>query len=210
MFITFEGIEGSGKTTQIKLLAKTLEAQGHAVVLTREPGGTKISDQIRKILVEATNKDMVPTCELLLYYASRAQHLEEFILPSLKKNKIVLCDRFTDATLAYQGFARGMDVHVLETLGQIVLKGLKPDLTFLFDLPVEIGLKRAKARARDLAAEEREDRFENELLSFHEKVRQGYLKIAKGDPQRFRILDATKSKHELHEKILQVVQVVLK
>jgi len=205
MFITFEGIEGSGKTTQIKLLAKALTEKGHDVVMTREPGGTAISDQIRQILLDAKNKEMVPSCELLLYYAARAQHLEQLILPCLKQNKIVLCDRFVDATVAYQGFARGIEQKILDDLNEIVLKNFTVDLSLLFELPVQVGLNRAKNRGKKLEAAKREDRFENEVIEFHEKVRQGYLEIVKKDPKRFHVLDATKGVEGLHSEILKIV-----
>lgn len=205
MFITFEGIEGSGKTTQIKLLAKALTDAGRDVVVTREPGGTVIGDQIRAILLDAKNKKMVASCELLLYYAARAQHLEELILPSLNAGRIVISDRFVDATVAYQSFARGIDPRILDDLNQIVLKGFRADLSFLFDMPVSEGLARARKRAAELAQGEREDRFEKEALSFHEAVRAGYLKIARKDPERFHIVDATRDVQALHQEIFALV-----
>lgn len=206
MFISFEGIEGSGKTTQIQLLAKALQAKSRKVLVTREPGGTKISDQIRKILLDAENKNMVPNCELLLYYAARAQHLEEQILPSLKSGMIVLCDRFVDATIAYQGFARGLDRKVLDDLEKIVLKNFKVGQSFLLDLPVEIGLQRARARAQKLSHSDREERFENEVVEFHHRVRDGYLKIAAKEPDRFHVIDALRDVSVMHEEILKFVE----
>ena len=206
MFITFEGIEGSGKSTQIKLLAERLKSKGHQVVVTREPGGTPIADQIRKILLDAANKNLAPLCELLLYYAARAQHVEEVIAPALKQNKIVLCDRFVDASVAYQGYARGLDLTFIEKLGQVALKGIKIDLTFLFDLPVAVGLTRARGRASTLAKELREERFENEETAFHEKVRQGYLTLARKEPKRFVVVDGALGVEELAEKVWKVTR----
>jgi dTMP kinase len=205
MFITFEGTEGCGKSTQINKLKDYLVQKGHDVVLTREPGGTNIADKIRKILVDATNKEMVPLTEVLLYYASRAQHLHELIIPSLKQGKIVLCDRFNDSSLAYQGYARGLDSKLLSALTDLVVTENKPNLTFLLDMPATEGLSRAKARAAELKPEDREDRFEQEALIFHEKVRQGFLNLAKKEPERFVIINANRSIDEIFENIVHVI-----
>ncbi|MBF0106958.1 MAG: dTMP kinase [Deltaproteobacteria bacterium] len=205
MFITFEGIEGCGKTTQIKLLAERLKQQGYDVVLTREPGGPPISEKIRHILVDAANKEMVPTCELLLYFAARAQHLEELIKPNLKKGRIVLCDRFVDASVAYQGYARGLSLKDLAWLSRYVLRDFKIDLTLVLDLPVKEGLQRARGRAQKLTKAKREDRFENEKIAFHEAVRKGYLALAKKNQRRFVVVDAALSKDALHDKIYHIV-----
>ena len=145
-FITFEGIEGCGKSTQLKLLARTLTAHGHKVTVTREPGGCPISDQVRGILLDADNSTMTPMAELLLYAAARAQHMAEIVVPALKEDGIVICDRFTDATVAYQGYGRQLDLTVINQLNQLATAGLRPDLTILLDCPVEIGLERAFAR----------------------------------------------------------------
>jgi dTMP kinase len=210
MFITFEGIEGSGKTTQIKLLADHLKGQGYDVVSTREPGGTEIGNDIRKILLDAQNKHMAHACEVLLYYAARAQHLKELIVPSLEAGKVVLCDRFVEATMAYQGYARGVDAVVLENLNQYVLAGVKAKACLLFDLPVEVGLGRAKARADQLEVDQREDRFENEQLEFHQKVRDGYLALAKKEPDRFCIIDASLNVEDLHQEVLRIISEKMK
>jgi len=178
ILITFEGTEGCGKSTQIKLLFDFLKKKSLPVFLTREPGGTEISNAIRGVLLDAKNTKMTPTCETLLYMASRAQLVDEVLKPELAKGKIVLCDRWLDATMAYQGYAGKVDVRWIETLGRSVTQGITPTLTLFLDLPVEIGLKRAKRR--NVA-----DRIEKKKLEFHEKVRKGYLAIAKKEPKRF-------------------------
>ncbi|ACM20506.1 thymidylate kinase [Geotalea daltonii FRC-32] len=188
-FITFEGIEGCGKTTQIKLLEQHLAEKGFKVLLTREPGGCPIADQIRAILLDAANSAMTPSAELLLYAAARAQHVEEVIKPALADDCIVLCDRFTDATVAYQGYGRGLDLDSIGYLNQLATSGLKPQLTILLDCPVEVGLKRALARINGISAGAREERFELESTLFHQKVRNGYLKLAENEKGRFLIVD---------------------
>lgn len=205
MFITFEGIEGSGKTTQIKRLAQDLEAKGNQVVLTREPGGTPIGDQIRKILVDSSNSEMVPECEVLLYYASRAQHVRQVIQPALKEGKIVLCDRYNDATLAYQGYARSVQWDILNQLQKYVVDQVQPDLTLLLDMPAEKGLKRALERAQNLAPDQKEDRMEKEALNFHESVRQGYLDLAAKQADRFVLIDASLGVEEVYKRVFNAV-----
>ncbi|OHB28273.1 MAG: dTMP kinase [Desulfuromonadaceae bacterium GWC2_58_13] len=187
-FITFEGIEGCGKSTQAGLLAKRLTGRRMSVLTTREPGGCPIADAIRQILLDPANTTLVPRAELLLYAAARAQHVTEVIEPALRKGLIVICDRFTDATLAYQGFGRGLDIDLIHTLNQVATGGIQPDLTLLLDMPQEEGLKRAIQRntAASLAHEER---FERETLEFHGKVRNGYRQMA-GRSDRFRVIDA--------------------
>lgn len=207
LFLTFEGGEGSGKTTQIQLLAEVLQKRGLPCVLTREPGGTDIGIEIRKILLDGKNRHLGPLAELMLYAADRAQHLDETIRPALRAGKTVLCDRFADATVAYQGFGRGLDLQLISELNELATGGLKPVRTFLLDLPVEIGLARAKARlARQKSSE---GRFEAEALAFHEKVRQGYLRLALEEPERFRVLDATLEVEAIHRKLLQEVEPLL-
>lgn len=205
MFITFEGVEGSGKSTQIKWLARELKKRGCRVVVTREPGGTFIGADIRKILLDARNHKLDPLCELLLYYADRAQHVNEFVIPKLKAGFVVICDRFDDATQAYQGCARGLDARWLTGLRKIVLGRLKPDLTILMDLDVQVGLKRARGRASKLVAHKREDRLEREAYAFHQKVRRGYLTLARREKKRFRIVDAAREAKEIHREILGIV-----
>jgi dTMP kinase len=204
-FVTFEGIEGSGKSTQIALLEGGLKSRGVSVLLTREPGGTPIGDQVRKILLDPGNSSLDPTAELLLYAASRAQHLHEVILPALAEGKVVLCDRFSDATLAYQGFGRGLDLQTIRALDRIVTAGMRPTLTVLFDIDASAGLARAHGRnaSRGLEAEAR---FENEELAFHERVRQGYLDLAKQEPDRVRVVDAARPPELVRENVRQLVE----
>ena len=209
MFITFEGIEGSGKTTQIKYIFEFLKDRGHDCVMTREPGNTKIGKKIRKILLDPDNKDMTPLTELLLYMADRAQHIKEVILPSLSEGKIVLCDRYYDATVAYQGFSRGLDIEFINNLHRLILDDLKPDLTFLLDLPPEIGLSRAWKQIENGARTRSESRFEQETLAFHEKVRTGYLALARLEPYRFRVTNASADESQVRNDIMAVLNAVL-
>ena len=178
MFITFEGTEGSGKTTQINHLANKLSEAGYSVQNTREPGGSNVGNQIREILLNPVNEGLSATSELLLYAASRAQHVREVIVPALKNGKIVISDRFSDATVAYQGYGRNLDLVLINHLNQIATGGLVPDLTFLLYLPIEIGLQRASTSRDEL------DRIERENLEFHERVQNGYLAIAKEGTNR--------------------------
>ncbi len=183
LFITLEGPEGAGKSTNRDYLAGLLRDRGLDVLLTREPGGTPLAERIRELLLAPSEERMDADTELLLVFAARAQHLAEVIRPALARGAVVLCDRFTDATYAYQGGGRGLSVERIATLERFVQNGLQPDLTLLFDLPVEVGLSRAAARGRL-------DRFEQEGQAFFEAVRQAYLQRAKADPQRYRLLDA--------------------
>jgi len=203
-FITFEGIEGSGKSTQIALLANYLSARGIRNVLTREPGGTLIGDQVRKILLDPANRSLDPTAELLLYAASRAQHLHEIILPALTNGMTVLCDRFSDATLAYQGYGRRLDIEMIRSLDRIVTTGMRPDLTILFDIEATMGIERARGRNNSLGLEA-EARFENEELVFHDRVRQGYLKLVVQEPDRIRIVDASGTSEAVQEQVRKIV-----
>jgi dTMP kinase len=207
-FITFEGIEGSGKSTQIVLLANYLIARGRPVTLTREPGGTAIGDQVRKILLDPANTALEPRAELLLYGAGRAQHLAELIGPELKAGGIVLCDRFSDATLAYQGYGRGLDLEMILALDRLVTEGMRPDLTVLLDIDAAAGLSRARGR-NSRGGLEAEARFENEDLSFHERVRQGYLKLAKQEPGRYRVVDASPAPEMIQNGIRRIVDGLL-
>lgn len=204
--ITCEGVEGSGKSTQILHLAAHLCQQGKEVVVTREPGGCPIADDIRRILLDPSNLQLCAKAELLLYAAARAQHVEEIIRPALAKGAIVLCDRYIDATIAYQGFGRGLDLTLIEHLNQVASGGLIPDLTLLFDLPVEMGLKRALAR--NAVALEDEGRFEAESLAFHQRVRAGYLQCA-SQQGRFTIVDATGTPAQVTERMAGIVDAFL-
>jgi dTMP kinase len=187
-FITFEGSEGSGKTTQLLRLFNHLQTLGYQVVATREPGGCPISDAIRSLLLDPENSTMASHTELLLYSAARAQHVVELIRPNLAEGKIVLCDRFADATTVYQGAGRGLDMNQLESINNYAADGLTPDLTLLLDYPAKEGLQRARARNRS-GDMESEGRFELEALAFHQRVRQGYLDLAARE-ERVQIIDA--------------------
>lgn len=198
LFITLEGPEGAGKSTQIKRLCDWLEAGGHAVLCTRNPGGTAIGQQIRQVLLDPANKAMVPMAELMLYAADRAQHVQEIVMPALATGTIVVCDRFGDSTLAYQGYGRGLDLTLLRALNEMATGGLRPDLTLLLDLPSEVGLERvAKARAID--------RLEDEAIAFHHRLRDGYLALAAAEPDRFAITDATASPDAVHAALVAAV-----
>ncbi len=208
-FITFEGVEGCGKTTQIKLIAERLRGQGYDFVLTREPGGTVVGERIRSVLLDSTHKGISPIAELLLYAAARNQHVEQVLLPALKADKLVLCDRYADATTAYQGAARNIDPAIIKDIHRIATEGLTPDLTVLLDLPAKEGLARAHDRNLRDASSAKEDRFEQEDIAFHERVREGYLAIAKQEPDRFAVIDARGSEEEVHQKIVEVLQTYL-
>lgn len=200
MFITFEGIEGCGKTTQVNLLVDYLKENNINCFKTLEPGGTDIGQNIRKILLDSKNTHLAPLTELILYAADRAQHVNEVIKPALGQGKWVICDRFFDATVAYQGFGRGMDMELIEFLNSQAAAGVSPDLTILMDCPEDIGLKRALERnkAQDL---EDQGRFEKEKMEFHRKVRGGYLALAEKYKERFRIIDASRSVDEVKQDI---------
>lgn len=206
LFITFEGIEGCGKTTQIRLLAECLRRGGLEVLVTREPGGCPIADAIRGILLHSGNSALVPRAELLLYAAARAQHVDEVIRPALSSGTLVLCDRFIDATVAYQGDGRGLDPSVIASLNTLATDGLLPDMTLLLDMPAEKGLRRA--RRRNASAPE-EDRFERESLDFHRRVRDGYLRLARQE-ERFMVIDATGTVEAVAGRISSVVEAVLR
>ena len=198
MFITFEGPEGSGKTTQLQRLAELLRAGGRDVVTTKEPGGTPLADRIRAILLHPESS-MDSLTELLLYAASRRQNVVEVIRPALHRGAVVLCDRFTDATLAYQGFGRRLDLDRLRTINAWVTDSLNPDVTLLFDIDERVGLQRA--RSRNASVRNEEGRLEAEDLAFHRRVREGYLALAVAEPQRFVTIDAGGTIEEVWERM---------
>lgn len=204
--ISFEGGDGSGKTTQLQLLDGYLATQGRVCLCTREPGGTTVGRMIRQVLLEVGREEISSPTELFLYLADRAQHVYEVIQPALKSGKVVLCDRFIDSTLAYQGYGRGVDLDLLQRLNQVASLGITPDLTFLLDCPVEVGLSRTAQRiVVQGSGKRREDRFERERVEFHERVRKGFLDLARAEPQRIYILDASGPIQEVHEEIKKIV-----
>ena len=205
MFITLEGIEGCGKTTQINHLVTFFEDRGQPCVVTREPGGTAIGREIRSILLNPSSKGIVPKAELLLYMADRAQHIAGLVKPCLADNKVVLCDRYFDATVVYQGYARGIDTGFICELHRLVLEDFKPDITLLLDLDPRVGLARAWQELNSGNRSGNESRFEEEAIGFHEKVRTGYLEIARQEPERFRIIDASKEEMQVQADIRKVL-----
>jgi len=205
LFITFEGIEGCGKSTQAKRLVNRLRELAVPLVFTLEPGGTTVGQKIRLILLDSRNQHISPLAELLLYAADRAQHVEEIIKPALEQEKWVLCDRFFDATTVYQGYARGLDMKLIVTLNEKASPGIRPDITFLIDCAVEVGLKRALKRNK-IQFQEGQDRFEREKKDFHEAVREGYLTMAMEDRERFVVVDGTLKEDELEEIIFKHVE----
>jgi dTMP kinase len=208
-FVTFEGNEGCGKTTQVKLAAGWLEARGISVLATAEPGGTPLGRQIREILLNRSDFAIGAEAELLLFAAARAQHVREAILPALQAGRWVLCDRFTDATVVYQGFGRGLDTGFIRTLNAFSALSLVPDMTLLFDLDVETGLTRARKRAAGSRTERAEDRFEQEDLAFHRKIREGYLTLAAESSERFRMIDGTSDIETVHKEICHTLAMLL-
>ncbi|MCU0559061.1 MAG: dTMP kinase [Desulfobacterales bacterium] len=205
MFITLEGGEGAGKTTQILHLAEWFQRRGTACLLTREPGGTPLGKSIRALLLDPENRSMAPETELMLYMADRAEHVQRVILPAVSAGRTVLCDRFFDATLVYQGFARGLPLDRLLQLHQLVLNGLRPQLTLLLDLPAEVGLARARGQLARGARAQAESRFEREEIDFHRRVREGYLSLARQEPGRFRIIDAGRDEERVEAAIRAAV-----
>ncbi|MFP4110716.1 MAG: dTMP kinase [Desulfonatronovibrio sp.] len=210
MFVTFEGIEGCGKSTQAGLLKNYLQDKGMEVVLTLEPGGSKLGLDLRRILLSMENSDLSEEAELFLYLADRAQHMHSLIIPALNTGRIVISDRFTDSTIAYQGYGRGMDVNMLHQLNTLATRGIQPGLTVLLDLPAEAGLKRALNRNIQKNLTMSEGRFEAESLEFHQKTRQGYLDWAARNQDRFLVIDALLDINTIFEFIVQEVNKILK
>jgi len=206
-FITFEGTEGTGKSTQVRLLADDLRAAGRRVHLTREPGGTAFGRTLRGLLLDPAAGTMAPFAELFLYLADRAQHAREVIAPAIARGECVICDRFQDATVAYQGYGRGLDIPFIEEAGSRAAAGLVPDLTFLLDLEdVSVGLARARRRQQGDGTAGVEDRFEREEIAFHLRVRDGYRAIAGAQPGRVRVLPALSTSEQLHALVLAELQ----
>ncbi|KAF0143693.1 MAG: dTMP kinase [Nitrospirae bacterium] len=203
IFISLEGIEGTGKSTQAKLLSEYLLKKGYKTVLTQEPGGTLISSQIRKVLLSTKHHRMDYMAELLLYNAARIQHIKEKILPALNSGKVVITDRFSDSTIAYQGYGRGISLKLIDALDRIATSGMRPDLTILLDLDVETGLRRNKRINK-------RDRLELEDVEFHKKVREGFLELAAMEPERIKLVKASKGIDEVHREIVKIVEKGLK
>jgi dTMP kinase len=203
LFITFEGPDGSGKSTQARLLAQRLRGEGRAVLESVEPGGTPIGQQIRRILLDPANKELAPTAELLLMFAARAQNVEQWILPALQQGTIVISDRFTDSSIAYQGAGRGLGRNTVLELDRIACRGLVPDLTICIDLDTETGLARALARGG------METRLEEQAIEFHHKVREAYHELARCEPQRFRLIDGHGTPDAIAAKVWEQVMPLL-
>ncbi len=201
-FITLEGCEGVGKSTNLEFIRDYLQSHKIPLIVTREPGGTPVAEQIRTLLLDHTNEAFSEQAELLLMFAARSQHIKHVIRPALNAGKWVLCDRFTDATYAYQGGGRRMDIHTIESLEQLVQGTLRPDLTLLLDAPVEIGMKRARQRGQL-------DRFELEKISFFESVRRAYLLQAELNPQRIKVINANQALADVHLMIMEILQRIL-
>ncbi|SMP18710.1 dTMP kinase [Desulfurobacterium pacificum] len=197
MFITFEGIENCGKSTQSKLLYEWLLDNGYSVILTREPGGTPSAEEIRDFLLKNREEHFPPFSEVCLYIAARGFHVKNLIKPELSKGNVVICDRFSDSTIAYQGYGRGLPIDLIKRMDEQAREGIKPDITFLIDIPVEESFKRLK--------EKEKDRIESESVEFHEKVRNGFLAIAKEEPERVKVIDGIKPIEEIFKEILTVV-----
>ncbi len=206
MFITFEGIEGSGKSTQARLLYEWFINKGYECILTREPGATRIGKILRRILLVPHNEAITKEAELFLYLADRSQHIENVIRPALNEKKIVIVDRFIDSTIAYQGYGRGLHIDFLEKLNSVVLKGLRPDITFLLDIDPEKGLRRVEERNKKDDSSKKEVRFEKEEILFHRKVREGYLELSERFKDRIVALDGSEGIDMIFEKVVFIIQ----
>ena len=204
LFITFEGIDGSGKTTQLRRLESFLATKGLAVTVAQEPGGTRVGREIRRLVLNAANADLRPVSELLLYFASRAQNIEEVIEPALQEGRIVLADRFTDATVAYQGFGRELGIEAVRKLESVACRGVRPDLTLLLDIDIDTGVTRALDR--NAAQTDDESRMEQESRAFYERVAQGYAALAAAEPDRIKTIDGRGSVDEVGRAIETAVE----
>ena len=202
MFITFEGVEGSGKGTMLAKTGRWLEERGKEVLLTREPGGCPLGKRLRALLLDARNTDIKPEAELFMYLADRAQHVGELIRPALRDGRIVLSDRYADSSIVYQGYGRGLGPEALFRLNDMAVGGLWPVLTLVLDIEPDVGLARAKARNLELGIAETEGRFEAEILSFHEEVRRGYMDWAARNPERIKVIVASGSPDEVFARII--------
>jgi dTMP kinase len=207
VFITFEGPEGSGKSTQLRRLAARLRSAGHTVLETVEPGGTPIGMQIRRVLLDSKNLEMRPTTELLLMFAARAQNVDELILPALSRGEAVLCDRFTDSSLVYQGTARGLGHEVVYEIDRIACRGLVPDLTLVIDIETELGLERAHGRNRKSG--DVETRIDEQAVGFHRKVRDAYLQLAAEEPNRVKLVDGSRSEELVEQDVWAAVSALI-
>ena len=205
MFITFEGIEGTGKSTQITLLKNKLLTQNRAMLTTKEPGGSRLGKELRSMLLNV-DADITPEAELFLYLADRSQHMAQVILPALKDKKIVISDRFADSTIVYQGYGRGLPVKMLQELNNLAVSNKWPDITFLLDMAPEKGLERAIARNEQEGKDKTEGRFEAESIAFHNRIREGYLSWAELHPKRFILINADRQQDEVHKEIWDTVQ----
>ena len=203
LFITFEGMDGSGKTTQMHRLAARLRGMGRSVLETVEPGGPPIAQKIRRILLDSANQELGPTTEILLYFASRAQNVDEWIVPAMQRGEIVLCDRFTDSSLAYQGYGRGLGADTVITLDAIACRGLKPDLTILVDVQAEASL--ARARARNLAEPHCETRMDDQSIEFHRRVYDAYHALAASEPGRVKLVDGNTDIDSIERAVWEIV-----
>ncbi len=207
VFITFEGPEGSGKSTQLRLLGKKLRGQNRLVLETAEPGGTPIGMQIRRVLLDAKNQELCATAELLLMFAARAQNVDQAILPALASGQVVLCDRFTDSTLVYQGAARGLGADVVYDVDRIACRGLVPDLTLVIDIDVDTGL--ARAHRRNQRTQDVETRLDEQSLEFYRKVRAAYHQLADDEPKRVKLIDGSRDEDEVAQAVLRAVEPLL-
>ena len=207
LFLTFEGPEGSGKSTQLRMLAERLRGAGRDVLETAEPGGTPIGVQIRRVLLDARNQELSPTAELLLMFAARAQNVDQWILPALAQGRVVVCDRFTDSTLVYQGAARGLGAEMVYEIDRIACRGLVPDLTLLIDVDIETGL--ARARRRNQRTQDVETRIDEQPVEFHKRVRDAYRRLAEDEPKRVKLIDGNRAEALVAAHVWAAVETLL-
>ncbi|WP_290924045.1 dTMP kinase [Halodesulfovibrio sp.] len=209
MFISLEGMEGSGKSTVLKRLHAWLEGEGYEVLLTREPGGSELGKTLRALLLDVENTDITSEAELFMYLADRAQHVSQVIKPALEEGKVVLCDRYADSTVVYQGYGRGLDPNLLHSFNEVATKGLWPDVSLLLDVEPEIGLRRALSRNIEQGLSRAEGRFEAEAMEFHSRVREGYLTWAALNNKRFAVVDASLTPDEVFEQVVDKMRTAI-